>query len=56
MRPGSSYLTFNLMSRWDKLLELGRRLLESGCRDISHKDVGTFFGEEDACFESDTAD
>ena len=44
------------MSGWDKLLELGSSLLESGCRDISHKDVGAFFGEENACFESDTAD
>jgi len=44
------------MSGWDKLLELGRSLLESRCGDISHEDVGSFFGEEDACFESDTAD
>jgi hypothetical protein len=42
------------MSGWDKLLELGRSLLKSGCRNISHEDISTFFGEEDACFESDT--
>jgi hypothetical protein len=56
MKSKNSYLNFNLMSGWDKLLELGRSLLESRCGDISHEDVGSFFGEEDACFESDTAD
>jgi hypothetical protein len=44
------------MKGWDKLLELGRSLLESRCGDISHEDVGSFFSEEDTCFESDTAD
>jgi hypothetical protein len=55
MKSEISYLSVNLVSGWDKLLELGRSLLESRCRDISHKDVGTFFGKEDACFKSDTA-
>jgi hypothetical protein len=43
------------MSGWDKLLELSRSLLKSGCRDISHEHISTLFGEEDACFEPDTA-
>jgi hypothetical protein len=56
MKQEHSYLSFNFVSGRDKLLELGRSLLESKCRDISHEYVGSFFGEEDACFESDTAD
>jgi hypothetical protein len=55
MKLEISYLNSNLVSGRDKLLELGRSLLESRCRDISHKDISTFFGKEDACFKSNTA-
>ena len=43
------------MSGWNELLELGGGFVKSWLGDIGHEDVGTFFGEEDACFETDAA-
>lgn len=44
------------MSGGNKLLELGGGFVKSWLGDIGHEDVGTFFGEEDACFETDATD
>jgi hypothetical protein len=48
------YLNLNLVGRWYQLFKFGRSFLESWSRDVCHKDIGTFFGEENACFEADT--
>jgi hypothetical protein len=42
------------VGRWYQLFKFGRSFLESWSRDVCHKDIGTFFGEENACFEADT--
>jgi hypothetical protein len=43
------------VSRGNELLELCRRFIKSFLGDVGHEDVGTFFGEKDACFETDAA-
>jgi hypothetical protein len=50
----ATYLNLNLMGRWNKLLKLRGGLFKSWSGDICHKDIGTFLGEEDTCFEADT--
>jgi hypothetical protein len=47
-------LNIDLVSRGYQLPKLGRCFLESWGGDICHKDIGTFLGEENACFETDT--
>jgi hypothetical protein len=47
-------LNINLVSRGYQLPKLGRCFLERWGGDICHKDIGTFLGEENACFETDT--
>ena len=43
------------MGRRNKLLELSRGFVKGWLGNVGHEDVGAFFGEEDACFETDAA-
>ena len=36
------------------MLELSQSFLESWSRDVCHKDIGTFLGEENTCLEANT--
>lgn len=47
-------MNINFVSRGYQLLKLGGCFLESWGRDICHKDIGSFLGKENACFETDT--
>jgi hypothetical protein len=47
-------LNINPVSGRNKLLKLGRSLVETCSGNVCHQDIGTFLGEEDACFEADT--
>jgi len=48
-------LSLNLVVGRDKLLELGGSSFKSWARDVGHEDVGSLFGEEDTCFETDAS-
>lgn len=50
---GVTDLGFDLAGGGDQLLHLGEGLFESGLGNISHEDIGTFFGEEDGGFKTD---
>ena len=52
----STYVNLDFASGGDELLELGRGLIKGWFGDIGHEHAGTFFGEEDACFETNTTD
>ena len=46
------YLDVDSVSRGNKLAQFCAALLKGGSRDISHKDIGALFGEEDACLKT----
>jgi hypothetical protein len=52
VRKCGTHLDIDLVGRGDELLELGGGLFKGGSGDVGHEDIGTFFREEDACFET----
>ena len=51
-----AYLDVNFVGGGYELLEFRGCFVQSWGRDVGHKDVGAFFGEENTCFETNSTE